>query len=318
MEIDLWVEKYRAKKKADYVWRDETLRKKAEEWIAEGRLPHLMFAGASGLGKTSLAELLLAELGIPSGDILKIPASRERKIDEVQARIQNFITTWALNETGIKYVLLDEADAMSPSAQKMLRTDMETYSDVCRFIFTCNYPEKIMEAIHGRCQTFHFKSLDQDAYIARVCDILDAENVAYDPEILMPYIEETYPNLRKCIGLLQQNSMLVEEGGETNRKLQPLSGDEVGTKEYLLEMANLFKAGRFIDARKLLVAQAQIEEYVEIYRYFYQNLEIWGDTQEQQEEAILIIREGIVNHTLVADVEINLAASLVKLSRVRG
>jgi replication factor C small subunit len=313
MNIDLWTERYRSKKIEDYVFRDPEMRRKVDEWIADGRLPHLMFAGASGLGKTSLAELLMVLLDIPSGDVLKIPASRERKIEDVQNRIQNFITTWALGETGIKYIIMDEADAMSPAAQKMLRTDMETYSDVCRFIFTCNYPDKIIPAIHGRCQTFIFKSLNYEEFIARVCHILDSEDVLFSEEMLIPYIEETYPDLRKCIGLLQQNSM--REGDK--RVLSIFRKEEAGGKDYLIEMANLFKAGRVIDARKLIVSQAQIEEYNDIYRYFYENLKIWGDTQDQQDEAILIIKDAIVSHTLVCDVEINLAATMIKLARLQ-
>ena len=315
MTIDLWTERYRPKTIDAFVWRDIEQRNKVEEWIADGRLPHLMLAGASGLGKTSLAELVLRELDIPSGDILKIPASRERKIDDVQARIQNFIMTFALNETGIKYIIMDEADAMTPAAQKMLRTDMEIYSDACRFIFTCNYPEKIIEAIHGRCQTFYFKNLDYATYIARVCEILDAEKVEFSEEILIPYIEETFPNLRKCINLLQQNALRIDDD-RFARRLSVLVKEEVGAKEFLIEMATLFKAGRYLEARKLLVSQAQTEEYPEIYRFFYQNLNIWGDTQATQDEALLVIREGLVNHALVADVEINLAATMVKLSRI--
>lgn len=134
---DMWVEKYRPKTLDEYVWRDPAQRAKAEEWINSGVLPHLMLSGVSGTGKTSLAELLLRMLGIPSGDILKINASRERKVEDIQSKIINFVSTWALGPTGVKYILLDEADSMSSLAQRLLRGEMENYSDVCRFIITC-------------------------------------------------------------------------------------------------------------------------------------------------------------------------------------
>jgi replication factor C small subunit len=310
MAVELWVEKFRPTTLDEYVWRDPDQRKKVEEWIAGGVLPHLMLSGVSGTGKTSLAKLVLRALGIPSGDILEIPASRERKIDDIQDRIQSFVSTWALNDTGVKYILLDEADAMSPLAQKMLRTDMETYADVCRFIFTCNYPEKIIPAIHGRCQGFAFKTLDYNDFTARVGEILVAENIAFDVETLLTFVEATYPDLRKCINTVQQH---CREGS-----LRPLVKDDAEAKDYLVEMVNLFANGRYLDARKLIVSQAQAEEYPDIYRFLYRNLELWGDAPHDQDEAILIIRRAVVHHTVVADIEINLSACLIELSRLRS
>ena len=135
--LQLWVEKYRPSDMNSYVWNDDNQRKKVEEWIKEGALPHLIFSGSPGVGKTSLAKLLLRELKIPSGDIMEINASRERRVEDIQERFQSFVNTWALGEFGIKYILFDEADSMSPLSQRMLRGDLETYSDVCRVIFTC-------------------------------------------------------------------------------------------------------------------------------------------------------------------------------------
>lgn len=310
MSSDLWVEKYRPQTLDQYVWRDPAQRAKVEEWVANGVLPHLMFSGVPGTGKTSLAMLLLRIMGIPSGDILMIPASRERKIDDIQDRIQNFVSTWALNDTGVKYIILDEADAMSPLAQKTLRTDMETYADVCRLIFTCNYPEKIIDAIKSRCQGFQFKTLDYDDFTARVGEILVAENVQFEVEDLLVYVENDYPDLRKCINRVQN--------GCHKGTLHPYQDEGDSTKEYLLEMVNMFAGGRYLDARKLIVANAQAEEYPDIYRFLYSNLELWGDTQQQQDEALLVIRRGVVNHAVVCDIEINLSATLVELGRVRS
>lgn len=309
MSVSIWCEKYRPKTLDEYVWRDANQRLKVEEWIADGALPHLMLSGAPGTGKTSLAWLMLLMLGIPKGDILFIPASRERRIEDIQSKIINFVSTWALGPTGIKYVLLDEADAISPLAQKMLRTEMETYADVCRFVMTCNYPDKIIPAVKSRCQGFHFEALDQEQYLSRLMFVLTNEGVQFDDDGLMKLYSATYPDMRKCIGLAQERTI----GGVLSA---PDMDALTGTKDYLIDMANLFKTGSYLEARKLIVSQAQIEEYVDIYRYFYRNLELWGDTEDQKDQALLVIRKGIVNHTLVADQEINLAATLCELAQI--
>lgn len=321
MSVSLWTDDYRPTTLDDYVWQDQALRNKCEQWLHERVLPNLLFHGSAGTGKTSLIMLLLRLLGIPKGDILFINASRERKIDEVQDRIINFASTWALNDTGFKYVVLDEADSLSPLSQKFLRGEMEKFSGSCRFAFTCNYPAKIIPALHSRFSggTFAFHALDKDEYIARVGGVLMAEGVQFEVEDLLAYTEMSYPDLRKGISLVQkQTTVSYDAEGNATKVLSPAPSaeEQVGGKDYLLEMVSLFKAGRFLEARTLITAQAQVEEYPDIYRFFYKNLGLWGDTPEQQDDALLVIRRGLVNHAMVADPEINLAATMCELARV--
>jgi replication factor C small subunit len=302
----LWTEAYRPSNLDEYVWRDASQREQVEQWLSAGALPHLLLSGVQGSGKTSLAKMMFKMLKIQSGDILEINASRERNPDIVAQKILNFCSTWALGD--MKYVLLDEADSMTPLAQRILRGEMENYHESVRFVLTCNYPNKIIPALHSRCQGFHFEALDVGEFMVRIGTILATENVEFDIDTMEEYVAMTHPDLRKCINLLQQN---VRDG-----KLQSPQKADSGSKDYLLEMANLFAAGKYTEARKLVVSQAQPEEYNEIFRFMYKNLEYWGNTEDQQNEALLVIQRGLVDHGAVADVEINLAATMVKLMNI--
>lgn len=302
----LWTEEYRPNNIEEYVWRDASQREQVEQWLKSGALPHLLLSGVQGSGKTSLAKMMFKMLKVQSGDILEINASRERNPDIVAQKILNFCSTWALGD--MKYILLDEADSMTPLAQRILRGEMENYHESVRFVLTCNYPNKIIPALHSRCQGFHFQELDVGEFMVRIGTILTEENVEFDIDTLEEYVAITHPDLRKCINMLQQN---VREG-----HLHKPEKDEGATKDYLNEMVSLFAAGKYVEARKLVVEQAQPEEYNDIYRFMYQNLNYWGSTEQQQNDALLAIRKGVVNHGIVADIEINLAATIVELMMI--
>jgi replication factor C small subunit len=302
---ELWVEKYRPKKVNDYVFRDSHQKRQVESWIKDGSIPHLLFSGHAGIGKTTLAKVLLNELDIPALDILEINASRENNVDTVRDKIINFVQMIAFGP--FKVVLLDEADYLTPNAQAILRGVMETYSNHSRFILTCNYPNKIIPAIHSRCQGFHIERTDQTEFTARVATILVEENVEFDLDTLDTFVRAAYPDMRKCINTLQMNSL---EG-----KLTLHTEEEADGRDYKIEMTEMFKAGKIAEARKLVCSKVRPEEIEDIFRWMYDNIEFFGDS-EQQEMAILVIREGLVNHALVADPEINLAATMIKLSAI--
>lgn len=310
MSVKLWVEKYRPDSVKDYVWRDSQMKATSLEWLSNGSLPHLILSGKSGLGKTSLAKLLLKELGVPKSDILEINSSAFRRIDEVQDKILGFVSTYPEidNEHGIKYVLLEEADAMSRLSQKFLRAELERNVDNVRFIFTCNYREKIEPAIVGRCQTFHFEALDQSEFVERLVAILTEESVSFTTDHLVSYIDSSYPDLRKCIGMVQQNSI--------NGVLHPLKNGEGAAFDYIAEVAGMFIAGKHKEAREMIVSQASVDEYPEIFRFMYKNLELWGDTPDKMDKAIIIIRDGLYRHSVISDPEINLSATICELVQI--
>jgi DNA polymerase III delta prime subunit len=186
---------------------------------------------------------------------------------------------------------------------------METYSSTSRFILTCNYPNRIIPALHSRCQGFHVDKTDQTEFTARVATILVTENINFDLDTLDTYVKITYPDLRKCINMVQQN---VDDG----KLLAPTEGND-SAGDYKIEMVELFKQGKIQAARKLLCGRVRPEEMEDIYTWMYQNLDLFGDTEEKKDSALLVIKQGLVDNSLIADPEINLAATLVKLARLQ-
>jgi DNA polymerase III delta prime subunit len=305
---ELWVEKYRPKTVEEYVFRDEAQKRQVKSWIKEGSIPHLLLSGSAGIGKTTLAKVILNELGIEEYDILEINASRTNSVDDVRDTITNFIQMIPFGP--FKVVLLDEADYLSLNAQAILRGLMETYSGHSRFILTCNYPNKIIPALHSRCQGFHVEKTDQTEFTARVATILVSEGVDFDLDTLDTYVKLTYPDLRKCINIVQQNV------SEDLKLVAPTAGDS-DSSDYKIEMVELFKAGNIQGARRLLCSRARPEEIEDIFRWCYDNIDLFGNDEETKDSALLIIKQGLVDHTLIADPEINLAATLVKLARLK-
>ena len=193
---ELWTEKYRPNTVENYVFRDQSQKEQVQGWINGKTIPHLLFSGAPGIGKTTLAKILINELQIDSYDVLEINASRENSVDVIRERISNFVATMPFGD--LKIVLLDEADYVSPNGQAALRGVMEQYATTARFILTCNYPNRVIPALHSRCQGFHIERIDQTEFTARVAKILVDENIEIDIDTLDTFVKATssnYPNL---------------------------------------------------------------------------------------------------------------------------
>ena len=304
---ELWVEKYRPSTVDGYVFVDDAQREQVAQWIKDGTIPHLMLSGSAGTGKTTLAKLLINELGLDEYDVMYANGSKEARKVEWVDKLIGFCQTMPFGK--FKVVLIDEADYMNPnSVQPALRNLMEDYSQTVRFILTCNFPNKIIAPLHSRCQGFHITKTDHTEFTARVATVLVTEGVEFDLDTLDTYVKATYPDLRKCLNLVQPNSV-------TGTLVAPSSADK-SARDWRLDCVDLFKHGKIREARTLLCQSSSPEEAEEVFRWMYDNVDLFGATPEQQDQAIVIIRNGLVNNNAVADVEINLSATLIELSNI--
>ena len=251
--------------------------------------------------------MLINELGIDSYDVMEINASRENGVHIVRDKINSFAQTMPFGK--FKIILLDEADYTSPEFQAALRNDMEAYSLTVRFILTCNYEHKIIPALReSRCHKFHIAKPDRTEFTARAATVLVTENVEFDLDTLDNYVRASYPDLRKCLNQLQVNS--------TTGKLLSAQAQGNSEHELLLEATTMFKANKILEGRQQLMQYISLypTRIEDTYKWMFDNLDLWGKTQEQKDAAIIAIRNGLSTLPLVGIPEISLAATLCELT----
>ena len=307
MAENLWVEKYRPTKIEDCILTNE-LKETFKQFLNQKELPNLLLSGTAGTGKTTVARALCEELG---ADYIIINGSDEgRHIDTLRHKIKNFASTVSLTETaGHKVVIVDEADYMNAdSVQPALRNFIETFYKNCRFIFTCNYKNKILPALHSRCTVIDFAIANGDKnksfsdFHKRLQYILNEEKIGFDPKVLAELIQKYYPDFRRTINELQRYSV---RGKIDSGILFSLS--EVDTKQLIA----ILKEKRFNDMRKWVIQNLDKEPsalFSNVYEILYKYLQ-----PQSIPQAVLVIAGYQYKAAFVADQEINMVACLTEV-----
>lgn len=303
----LWAEKYRPTTLEDYIFQNATHKQKFEEYIETKSIPNLLLSGIQGTGKSTIARILIDSIGVDvEYDVLTLNASDTNSVDDVRDRIRTFITTYSMS--GIKVVLLEEADRLSKHAQDALKVLTEDFSEVSRFIATCNNPHLLTPAFKSRFQQFHFKAPDANDIAIRIATILQLEGVKCNLDLVDKFVAIGFPDIRQTIMLIEQH---VHNG-----KLQDPTVTIDGA-DWKVDLLNYVEKGLWKPAREMLCSSVSSEEWTEVYSFLYRNInkvEKWDSNNRDQ--AVMIIAQHLYQHSLVADPEINAAAMLIELARI--
>jgi DNA polymerase III delta prime subunit len=301
MKHSLWVEKYRPRSLSDVVFQDPAQDKKFKSFVANGDIPNLLLSGIQGTGKTTISRAIIRDLGVDPTDVLKINCSDE-KIDALREKVKAFSMT--IPNGKFKVVRLEEFDHLSLDGQALLRALIEDSSASCRFIATCNYENRVIPALKSRFVHVDFRAPDKEQVALRMVHILESEKIGFNPEDLLTYIDVGYPDIRKIIQLLQENS------ASGTLSLPSASASSIDWKFSLLDAVS---KGEWKTARKIVCDSASKEEHEDVYRFLYENIGKLG--VQDPEAAIVTIAEYLYKHSIVADTEINLAACFIALSK---
>jgi len=299
----LWVEKYRPSKLEDYVG-NEHLKSKVSGYIETEDVPHLLFFGKAGTGKTTLAKLIVNSIEC---DFMMINASDENNVETVRNKVKNFASSMGFKK--YKIIILDEFDYMTPNAQAILRNLMETFSRHCRFILTCNYIEKIIEPIQSRCQTFQITPPTKKDVAIQMSKILKSESVEFDPKDLVPIIDSSYPDIRKIINTCQLNSLK----GKLQVDVQNLLENDYKLKVLEVLKSKDDKRNKYMKIRQTIL-DSKATDFSDLYTLLYDKVDDYAG--ENTANVILVLGDGVAKSAVAIDKEIIAAATLIQILNI--
>ena len=296
----LWVEKYRPRNLDEYVG-NEHLKQKVSDYLSSGDVPHLLFFGKAGTGKTTLAKLIVNSINC---DHIIINASDENNVDTVRNKVKGFASTVGFKD--LKVIILDEFDYMTPNAQAILRNLMETFSKHCRFILTCNYVEKVIDPIQSRCQTFQIVPPTKKDVAVQISQILGKEGVSFEPKDLVPIIDSSYPDIRRIINTCQLNS----SKGKLKLDTTSVIDSDIKSKVVEILKSNDAKPNKWKNIRQA-IADSRVQDFTELYSYLYEKVDEYGSGNTSN--IILILSESQHKDALVVDKEITFMSCIIQI-----
>jgi len=296
----LWVEKYRPSKLTEYVG-NEHLKEKVAGFLETSDIPHLLFFGKAGTGKTTLAKLIVNSIEC---DHIIINASDENNVDTVRNKVKGFCSTVGFKD--MKIIILDEFDYMTPNAQALLRNLMETFSRHCRFILTCNYVEKVISPIRSRTQEFQIVPPTKKDVAIQISQILGKEGIEFQPKELVPIIDSSYPDIRKIINTCQLNS------SKGKLKVDTTSVIDADVKSKIVDIlkGSDAKPNKWKNIRQA-VADSRLQDFTELYTFLYEKVDEFGGTNTSN--VILILSESQHKDALVVDKEITFMSCIIQI-----